>query len=434
MHTYLVGGAVRDELLGIESQDKDYVVVGATKEQMLANGFSQVGKDFPVFLHPKTHCEYALARTEAKKGTGYTGFICDFSPDISLTEDLKRRDLTINAIAKDEATNTYIDPFNGIGDLQNKVLRHVSDAFVEDPLRVLRLCRFAAKLHHLGFSVASETIDLMRNMVLSGEIETLTPERVFTEIEKALDTTTPTVFFDLLHKLGALHYIMPEVEALFGVPGPRAWHPEIDSLIHTFMALDRISSYTEDKVTRFAVLCHDLGKALTPKELWPHHPNHGPLGVGPLKAMCKRLKVPKAYEEFAILVEKYHSRMHHLYKDGPEGIVKLFEDLDGYRRPERIKPFALCTKADFLGRKGFENRPFPRSDYFLAMFSLTTTVKAQEFVEKGLKGLEIKKAMHDRRVNLIKGFLEILPKSEIDDSANKLPPASLASLELEKLK
>lgn len=434
MQIYLVGGAVRDRLLGLECEDKDYVVVGANADEMLSLGYTQVGSQFPVFLHPDTHAEYALARTERKSGLGYKGFICDFSPDVSLDDDLIRRDLTINAIAYDEANDTYIDPTGGLYDLKNRVLRHISPAFCEDPLRILRVCRFAAKLHGFGFKIAQQTLDLMQSMTQSGELATLTPERVFLEIEKALNTPSPAVFFYLLHSIGALEYIMPELEALHGVPGPKKWHPEIDSFVHTMMALDRISYYSEDSVTRFAVLCHDLGKALTPKELWPHHPDHGPHGIGPLKTMCARLKVPRAYEDFASVVVYYHSFIHHLYDKGAEGIVSHFEDLDGYRRPERIKPFALCCKADFLGRKGFENRPFPRSDYFLAMFSLTNTVKAAEFVAQGLKGPAIKEAMHQKRVELVTEFLKILPKTELDGSANALPPDVLQSLEIEKKK
>lgn len=369
MKIYLVGGAVRDELLDIKNADKDYVVTGATPEQMLELGYTQVGKDFPVFLHPKTHEEYALARTETKNGTGYTGFICNFSQTVTLEEDLLRRDLTINAIAKDQDGN-YIDPYKGIEDIKNRVLRHVSDAFVEDPLRVLRVARFYARFYHLGFTIASETMELMRQIAKSGELEALTAERVFMELEKALKTKDPEQFILCLREAGALKYVLPEIDKLFGIPGPKRWHPEIDSGIHTCMTLHMISEKTDCTVTRFAMLCHDLGKGETPTVLWPHHRLHNELGLKPLKCMCQRLHVPSAYEQFAIKVVKYHSVMHHLYKGGGKTVVSLFDNLDAWRREEWVKPFALCCKCDFLGRLGFENREFSRTDYFLEMFDI----------------------------------------------------------------
>lgn len=422
MQVYLVGGAVRDKLLGLEQGDLDYVVVGATMEEMLTRGFSQVGKDFPVFLHPETHAEYALARTERKNGLGYTGFICDFSPTTTLEEDLVRRDLTINAIAEDAAGKLH-DPCHGIDDLNARILRHVSPAFCEDPLRVLRVARFAAKFHHLGFKVAPETLELMKQMSLSGELKALTPERVWVEFEKSLKTQNPEVFIELLHYVGALKELFPELEALSGVPGPIRWHPEIDTLVHCVMTLNRISHETDNPVTRFAMLCHDLGKALTPKDKWPHHKNHGELGLEPLRQMCQRLKAPREYLEFAEIVVHYHSRMHHLYRKGPEGVVALLDSLDAWRRPERIKPWILCCKCDFLGRKGFENRPFPRADYLYEIFKFCFTVKASEFVAQGLKGLAIREAMFQKRVSLVDEFMRTLPASELDDSANSLPAA-----------
>lgn len=423
MQVYLVGGAVRDELLGISGADRDFVVVGATIEEMRAQGFAQVGQDFPVFLHPETHEEYALARTERKHGHGYTGFICDFSPQTTLEEDLLRRDLTINAIAKNLESGELIDPYGGLEDLKNKVLRHVSPAFVEDPLRVLRVARFAAKLHHLGFSVAPETLELMRDIVKSGELQNLTAERVWIELEKALNTPDPEVFIEILHFTGALGVVLPEVEALSGVPGPKRWHPEIDTLVHTVMTLHRIACETHDPVARFAMLCHDLGKGLTPKENWPHHKNHNVLGLKPLEAMCKRLKVPNDYYDFAKLVVFYHSFVHHLYQEGAYGIVMLLNHLDAWRRPERIKPWILCCKCDFLGRKGFEARPFPRAEYLYEMFSICRTVTAKEFVEQGLKGAAIKDAMFERRVALVAEFMKTIPQGELDDHDNSSPAA-----------
>ena len=423
MQEYLVGGAVRDQLLKIEGADRDHVVVGSTPQEMLSLGFTQVGNDFPVFIHPKTGEEYALARTEKKQGHGYTGFICSFGKDVTLEEDLLRRDLTINAMAMDKS-GQIIDPYGGLIDLNNRVLRHISPSFKEDPLRVLRVARFAAKLHYLGFYVADETLLLMQEMTQSGELSSLTPERVWIETQKALNTSDPHIFFIILKKVGALKVIFPEVDALFGVPGPKRWHPEIDSGIHTLMTLRRISLETSDPKTRFAMLCHDLGKALTPKNEWPHHRNHCALGVEPLKQLCKRLKVPKDYEELAYIVVFHHSYMHHLYRNGAEGIVNLLDKLDAWRRPQRIKPFVQCCKCDFLGRKGFENRPFPRADYFLAIFSLCLSVKASEFISLGYTGKDIGSKIHEKRVELVKDFMKMLPQGEIDDSLNEMPPIS----------
>ncbi len=444
MKIYRVGGAVRDSLLGFPGSDNDYVVTGATPKMLLNAGFEQVGHDFPVFLHPKTHEEFALARTERKQGHGYLGFVCDFSPEISLSEDLRRRDLTVNAMAREacfkgdpvieklyrdtgsampaEDACEISDPWGGMADLKNRVLRHVSPAFVEDPLRVLRVARFAARFYHLGFSIAPETLALMREISESGELCALTPERVWAELYKALCTRNPEIFIEVLRKCGALHDVLPEVDALYGVPGPKRWHPEIDSGVHTCMTLARVSAETEDPVVRFAMLCHDLGKARTPVTQWPHHRNHHVLGVAPLRELCLRLKVPKDYESFAFKVVRYHSEMHHVYRGGPEGLVTLMDTLDAWRRPDLIKPWVICCKCDFLGRLGFGSRPFPRADYFLALFSLLRTVNAKEFLEQGFKGPEIREQMHRRRVELAAEFLKTLPKSELDDSANEMPP------------
>lgn len=422
MQVYLVGGAVRDRLLNLDGADNDYVVVGSTIEQMLSLGYQQVGQDFPVFLHPETKEEYALARTERKSGHGYKGFAFSFNENTTLEEDLLRRDLTINAIAQDENGN-LIDPYHGLDDLKNKVLRHVSPAFVEDPLRVLRVARFAARFHHLGFKVAPETLDLMKEITRLGELEALTPERVWIELHKSLKTNNPEVFIEILHYVGALQVVLPEVEKLSGVPGPKRWHPEIDTLVHTMMTLHRIALESKDPVARFAMLCHDLGKGLTPKELWPHHKDHNVTGLEPLEQLCKRLKVPNEYHDFAKIVVYYHTYIHYLYEDGARGIVTLLDHLDAWRRPERIKPWILCCKCDFLGRKGFENRPFPRADYLNEMFVICQTVTAKEFVAQGLKGIAIKQAMFDRRVELIDTFLKTIPRTEIDNSANSQPPA-----------
>lgn len=416
MQVYLVGGAVRDALLGIGGADKDYVVVGATAAQLKALNFKQVGSGFPVFLHPHTHEEYALARTERKEGQGYKGFICDFGPDVTLEEDLKRRDLTVNAMAQD-SDGKLIDPYNGLSDLKAKILRHVSPAFCEDPLRVLRTARFLARFYGQGFKIADETLALMQKMSLSGELAALTPERIFMEIDKALGTDYPQVFFTTLHEIGALRYILPEVENLFGVPGPARWHPEIDSGVHTMMTLKEVSALTSDRATRFAMLVHDIGKALTPKEEWPHHHLHNKLGLAPLQGLCLRLHVPKDYAELASVIVLYHNDFHNLQKLGAEGIVRLFEGLDVYRRPERIMPYLYCCKADFLGRKGFEKMPFPRFDAALQMFNLTLEVRAAKFIRQGLKGREIGEAVHEMRVKLLEDFIKTLPEGTLCDLA-----------------
>ncbi|MGN1282005.1 MAG: multifunctional CCA addition/repair protein [Succinivibrio sp.] len=420
MQVYLVGGAVRDRLLGIDSSDKDYVVTGSTIEEMKSLGYTQVGHDFPVFLHPKTKEEYALARTEKKDGTGYLGFNCSFSEDVTLEEDLRRRDLTINAMAMDAEGKIY-DPYSGREDLDNRILRHVSEAFVEDPLRVLRIARFYAKFYSLGFSVSDDTKALMRKMVASGELTSLTAERVFMELDKALNTANPEQFILLLREVGALKYVLPEIDRLFGVPGPVRWHPEIDSGLHTCMTLKRVCEENSSPVVRFAMLCHDLGKAETPTVLWPHHRLHNELGIKPLRCLCQRLHVPSEYEQFAAIVILYHSEMHHLYRKGAEGIVSLLDKLDAWRKPERIKPFILCCKCDFLGRKGFENRPFPRAEYFMSIFSLCKSVTAQEFVRRGYKGKDISLKMHERRVELVEEFLITVPEDELSDRSNELP-------------
>ena len=291
MKIYLVGGAVRDSLLKLPVKDRDYLVVGATQEQMLAKGFHRVGKDFPVFLHPETQQEYALARTERKTGSGYGGFTCHASPDVTLEQDLLRRDLTINAIAQDDDGKLY-DPYGGVDDLNNKVLRHVSDAFIEDPLRVLRVARFAARFHAQGFTIADETLTMMANISQSGELEALTAERVFQELDKALSTDNPHIFIDVLEQCGALKVLFPEIHALFGVPQPAKWHPEIDTGIHTLMVLEQAAKLTKDNSVRFAALVHDLGKALSPKEHLPKHHGHGQQGLVPIKALCARIKAP----------------------------------------------------------------------------------------------------------------------------------------------
>ncbi|KAA0646420.1 fused tRNA nucleotidyltransferase/2',3'-cyclic phosphodiesterase/2' nucleotidase/phosphatase Cca, partial [Escherichia coli] len=354
MKIYLVGGAVRDALLGLPVKDRDWVVVGSTPQEMLDAGYQQVGRDFPVFLHPQTHEEYALARTERKSGSGYTGFTCYAAPDVTLEDDLKRRDLTINALAQDD-NGEIIDPYNGLGDLQNRLLRHVSPAFGEDPLRVLRVARFAARYAHLGFRIADETLALMREMTHAGELEHLTPERVWKETESALTTRNPQVFFQVLRDCGALRVLFPEIDALFDVPAPAKWHPEIDTGIHTLMTLSMAAMLSPQVDVRFATLCHDLGKGLTPPELWPRHHGHGPAGVKLVEQLCQRLRVPNEIRDLARLVAEFHDLIHTFPMLNPKTIVKLFDSIDAWRKPQRVEQLALTSEADVRGRTGFES-------------------------------------------------------------------------------
>jgi tRNA nucleotidyltransferase (CCA-adding enzyme) len=380
---YLVGGAVRDQLLGYPYKEQDYVVVGTKAQTMLEAGFTQVGKDFPVFLHPKTKQEYALARQERKTGAGYHGFEMDCSSEVTLEQDLARRDLTINAMAQD-ANEQIIDPFDGLQDLKHKKLRHVSEAFSEDPLRVLRVARFAARYHHLGFSVATETINLMQQLSASDELLTLAPERVFTEMNKALNERDPQVFFMVLRECGALKVLFPEIDNLYGVPNPPKWHPEIDSGIHTMMVLEQAAKLTDDANTRFGALCHDLGKAVTPKEFWPKHTGHEQAGVPLIKALCKRIKAPKSYQQLAILGSKFHLHGHRAFELRPETIHKLFTQLDAYRRPEIVKPFLDICEADSKGRTGYEDADYPQRRYLEHAFELAQNVSVKALQNDGV--------------------------------------------------
>ncbi|MGL5395238.1 MAG: multifunctional CCA addition/repair protein, partial [Shewanella sp.] len=345
MKIYLVGGAVRDSLLNLPIKDKDYMVVGATPEQMQQLGYRQVGKDFPVFLHPKTQQEYALARTERKVGLGYGGFSCYASPDVTLEQDLLRRDLTINAIAKDEEGNLY-DPYQGIADIKARQLRHVSAAFAEDPLRVLRVARFAARFHGLGFEIANETLALMQHMSKTEELTALTPERVWQEVDKSLGGPNPEVFFQVLRQCGALKILFPEIDALFGVPQPEKWHPEIDTGLHTLMVLAQAALLTQEKVVRFAALVHDLGKAVSPKEHLPKHHGHGQKGLPLIKALCERLRVPNEYRDLALLVSDQHQNVHQAFELRAETIIKIFDKADFWRKPERLNQLLLACIAD----------------------------------------------------------------------------------------
>jgi tRNA nucleotidyltransferase (CCA-adding enzyme) len=393
---YLVGGAVRDTLLNLPVFDRDWVVVGATPADLLARGYQQVGKDFPVFLNPQTHEEYALARTERKSGQGYTGFTCYAAPDVTLEEDLLRRDLTINAMARSD-DGELVDPYHGKADLDARILRHVSDAFGEDPLRVLRVARFAARFASLGFTIAPETAELMRKMAESGELAALTAERVWKETEKALQSQSPQVYFQVLRDCGALKVLFPEIDALYGVPAPEKWHPEIDTGVHTLMTLAIAAQLSPELDIRFSALCHDLGKGVTPKALWPHHHGHGPAGVRLVEKLCQRLRVPNPVRDLAKLVAEYHDLIHTVQKLRPETLLKLFDAIDVWRKPQRLEQMILTSEADARGRTGFENNPYPQGDYLRQAYQVANTVSVKEVVESGLQGLAIRDEVKRRR-------------------------------------
>ncbi|MEI7411223.1 multifunctional CCA addition/repair protein [Pectobacterium aroidearum] len=400
MKIYLVGGAVRDSLLGLPVTEKDWVVVGATPEDLLARGYQQVGKDFPVFLHPVSHDEYALARTERKSGKGYTGFVCHAAPDVTLEQDLLRRDLTINAIARTEQGD-LIDPYHGRRDLENHVLRHVSDAFSEDPLRVLRVARFAARFAHLGFQIAEETMALMQKMAHEGELAYLTPERVWKETEKALGTSSPDVYFQVLRDCGALAVLFPEIDNLYGVPAPAKWHPEIDTGIHTMMTVAMAARLSPEIDVRFATLCHDLGKGLTPSELWPRHHGHGPAGVKLVEALCQRLRVPNPIRDLAKLVAEYHDLIHTVQVLQPKTLLKLFDAIDVWRKPQRLEQLALTSEADARGRAGFEDTPYPQGDYLREAFRVASQVSSAGVVADGFKGIDVRNELARRRTQAL---------------------------------
>jgi len=403
--SYLVGGAVRDGLLGLPVKDKDWVVVGATPQQMLDAGYQQVGRDFPVFLHPNSHEEYALARTERKSGSGYTGFTCYAAPDVTLEQDLLRRDLTVNALAQDD-DGTIIDPYGGRQDLQQRILRHVSPAFSEDPLRVLRVARFAARYAHLSFRIADETMTLMREMTDAGELAHLTPERVWKETENALGTRNPQVFFQTLRDCGALKVLFPEIDALYGVPAPAKWHPEIDTGIHTLMTLTMAAMLSPDIDVRFATLCHDLGKGLTPKALWPRHHGHGPAGVKLVENLSLRLKVPNEMRDLAKLVAEFHDLIHTLPILQPKTLIKLFDSIDAWRKPQRVEQIALTSEADVRGRTHFEACDYPQGRLLREAWEVAKSVGNKEVIEAGFKGPEIREELTRRRIQAVANWKE----------------------------
>jgi tRNA nucleotidyltransferase (CCA-adding enzyme) len=376
MQTYLVGGAVRDKLLGLSPGDRDFVVVGETQEAMIARGFRPVGRDFPVFLHPRSNEEYALARTERKSGRGYRGFVVDADPTVTLEEDLARRDFTINAIAQDD-DGRLIDPFGGASDIQAHVLRHVGPAFAEDPLRVLRAARFMARFASLGFTVAPETMDLMRAMTASGELSTLVPERVWQELSRALASARPSAFLRTLHDCGALAGVLPEIDALYGVPQRAEFHPEVDTGVHVELVCDMAAQLAPgDTLIGFAALTHDLGKALTPADVLPRHVGHEHAGVAPLRALCERLKVPAEHRQLAEAACREHLNVHRFDELRARTVDALITRCDGYRKPARIAQIALVCEADKRGRSGHEHDSYPQGQALVAAHQVAMAVRA----------------------------------------------------------
>ena len=397
MRIYLVGGAVRDRLLGLDVADRDFVVVGATPEEMRAAGYRPVGKDFPVFLHPRTQEEYALARTERKTGRGYHGFAVDADPSVTLEQDLERRDLTINAMAIDER-GEVVDPFGGRRDLEQRLLRHVSPAFVEDPVRVLRVARFAARYAPLGFRIADETRALMRRMVEDGEVDHLVAERVWAEMRKALAEPAPSAFLRALRACGALRAILPEVDALYGVPQRAEFHPEVDTGVHVELVLDQAARLAPgDDLVGWCALVHDLGKALTPTDELPRHVMHEQRGVAPLRALAARLKVPAEHAALGELVCRFHLDAHRAFELRPETVLKLLESLDAFRRPERVARFLLACEADKRGRLGRADDAYPQAAYLREAHAAARAIDAAPFVAQGLSGEKIGEAVRAAR-------------------------------------
>lgn len=405
MQSYLVGGAVRDQLLEIDSYDKDYVMVGASIEDMLTQGFRQVGNEFPVFLHPKTQCEYALARTERKSGKGYKGFQVAFGPEVTLEEDLYRRDLSINAMAMDEEGN-LIDPYGGQDDLQNKIIRHVSPHFREDPLRVLRLARFAAKLKSFGFVIAPETQIFLQEMVKSGEVNELTPERVWVETEKALNTTHPATYFLTLKHCGALKVLFPELDSLFGLSQPRKWHPEIDVGVHVMQVLQSACELSDDPVIRFAALTHDFGKGNTDKEILPSHRGHEIRSVDLLNNFYKRYPVPNSYKVVANRVAEFHGHVHRISEMKPSTIIKFLNRLKAWQQPLLFQKFLTACKADSRGRTGFEQAEFPQALVLSEIVNVAKDFRLSETERTGLEGPEISAALDRKRAAVVDGIRE----------------------------
>ena len=397
MKIYTVGGAVRDRLLDYPVKDRDFVVVGASPEELEAQGYRPVGQDFPVFLHPETHEEYALARTERKTGPGYRGFSFHAAPDVTLEQDLARRDVTINAMAEDDQGN-LIDPYNGYDDLQQGILRHVSPAFVEDPLRVLRVARFAARL---DFRIADETLALMQELSSGDELQTLTAERVWQELQRALGEPFPRRFFEVLRECGALKVLFPEIDCLFGVPQPEQYHPEVDTGVHTLMVLDQAVKLSPEPVVRFAALTHDLGKGTTPQKDWPQHIGHEKRGVKLIDKLCDRYKAPNQFRELATIAAREHGRVHRAAEMRADTILGLLEAVDAFRRPERFEQLLLTCEADSRGRTGLEDRPYPQAALLRRAREAACSVDAGALAAQGMQGKEIAAALKQSRTQAI---------------------------------
>jgi tRNA nucleotidyltransferase (CCA-adding enzyme) len=402
METYLVGGAVRDRLLELPAGDRDFVVVGATPEQMLAQGFRPVGRDFPVFLHPQTGEEYALARTERKSGRGYRGFVVDSDPSVTLEEDLQRRDFTINAIAE-RKDGTLVDPWGGARDIQRRMLRHVGPAFVEDPLRVLRAARFMARFASLGFEIAPETMALMREIVASGEMSELVPERVWQELVRTLASRTPSAFLRTLRACGALAIVLPEVDALYGVPQRAEYHPEVDTGVHIELVCDMAASLAPgDAVVGFAALVHDLGKALTPQDVLPRHLGHEHAGLAPLREMCTRMKVPTQHRDLAKIACREHLNVHRLFELRDKTVHDLLVRCDAFRQPARIAQLGIVCEADKRGRTGLEDQPYPQREELLHLLAAAQSVRAADVAREGLEGPALGEALAKARIRAIR--------------------------------
>jgi len=405
MQTYLVGGAVRDRLLGLPVRERDWVVVGATPAELEAQGFRRVGASFPVFLHAVTGEEYALARTERKTGPGYRGFAIDADPGVTLEEDLRRRDLTINAMAEDPAGG-IIDPYGGQADLAARQLRHVSDAFREDPVRILRVARFAARFAPLGFRVAPGTLQLMREMVAAGEAAALVPERVWQETERALSSARPDVFIATLKDCGALAVIFPEVAALWGVPQVADWHPEVDTGTHLLLALEQAARLSPRAEVRFAVLVHDLGKGTTPPAEWPRHIGHEERGVALVEALCRRLGAPNRFRELGCAMARWHGLCHRALELRPSTILRLLEGVDAWRRAGRFEDFLLACEADARGRSGRADTPYPQAALLRRCLQAAQAVDAASLVSAGLAAEALREALREARTRAIAACLQ----------------------------
>lgn len=408
MKIYRVGGSVRDQLLGLAGKDNDYVVTGASPEDMVAAGYKPIGKDFPVFLHPDTREEYALARTERKVARGYAGFTFNTDPGITIEQDLARRDLTINAIAIDE-DRRVIDPFNGRRDIQERVLRHVSDAFVEDPVRVLRVARFAARFARLGFRIAEETLQLMKTIGDSGELDALVPERVWTELDRALGEPDPQQFFISLRDASVLSRLFPEIDNLFGVPQTAKYHPEVDTGVHLMLALKKSAELGYDNEVRFAVLTHDLGKATTPPDILPGHRGHEARGIELTREFCRKWRVPRAQTDLALMTCEYHTHIHRMYEMTPKKILRFFAATDGFRRPGRFHKMTQACIADARGRTGFEDDPYPQAAYANRLLDQLNALDLQPVLNQGLEAKALGDAIHAYRLAHLKSVIEPAP-------------------------